>query len=208
MYLDLGRLRIRAGFPFFAWIAFLVCGGGAGLLPLLFLFALLHEAGHVAALLAFGARRVSVSLFPGGAAIRGGAAGALSYPRAFVAAAAGPAVNLAAALLFWLLRGRLPPALAADALRLNLLLGAANLLPLSFLDGGVAASALFCALRKPPRPPDPFFPDLGILLLLCGACVFTLAARRPAWHLLAFTGYCLIYEFSLPLRASYDKIKQ
>ena len=208
MSIDCGPVRIRAGFLFFAWVAFLVCCGGAGRLPLLFLCAVWHEAGHAAALFLCGARRITVVLHPGGASIRDAGVSQLPYGRLCAAAFAGPAANLVAAGALRLAAVRSPSDAAAELVRIHLLLCCVNLLPLSFLDGGAGAAALYCALRKPDAPPDPAIPDLLTLAALCGGCVWLLAKRLPAWHALAFTGYCILYEFSLPLRASYDKIKK
>ena len=105
--------------------------GGFGLLDrwglsLLFLLAaVLHEAGHLTALWLLDISVEAIELRAGGAVIRASLRG---EERELWAIAAGPAVNLLLAAVFWL------PWL--DFALCNLALGLGNLLPLPKRDGG------------------------------------------------------------------------
>ena len=96
-----------------------------GLVPPFVLAAALHEAGHLAALLALGIPVRALELSAAGAVIRAELPG---DRREALALAAGPGMNLLLALLF----RRLWPLFALC----NLCLGLANLLPLPGRDGG------------------------------------------------------------------------
>ena len=111
-----------------------------------FLAAALHEAGHLAALFWLEIPVRGLELRATGAVIRAPLRGA---PREAWALAAGPAMNLLLAPLFW----RLWPLFG----RCSLALGLWNLLPLAPLDGGRLLALLIrrkkCAapLAKTPR---------------------------------------------------------
>ncbi len=195
MSLKLGRVRIRIGFLFAAYLTFLICTRrGTALLPL-FGSAVAHELGHLLVLLRCGARQITVELHPGGAAIRDPELTMLPYRRLLPAAAAGPAVNLLAASALFLCARLWNGAAFIPLLRVNLMLGGINLLPLSFLDGGVMLRSLLALRGKGPAPPDLTAADLLTLCFLTGFCLFLLLTRRPAYHALAFTAYCIVYIY-------------
>lgn len=141
-----GRLsvRIHLGVPLLAaglaaarhdlWLRYLLLLG----------VLLLHELAHAAVSLALGGHRAVVRLWP----VFGRAdVAAFEDRREALAAAAGPAANLAAAAVFLLLGGRLTLALGRAPLldllaTANLLMGAGNLLPLPFCDGGRVLRAI------------------------------------------------------------------
>ena len=102
------------------------------LLSALLLAAILHELGHYWVLRRLHAQVTAIRITALGAEMQ--VAGRLSYGGALLAAAAGPAVNLALALLLGY-GGRLwsPLYLFAGA---QLVLGVFNLLPVLPLDGG------------------------------------------------------------------------
>ena len=97
MYIRLGRVRIHIGFPFAAFCAFAANSRLGESLTLVFVSALLHEAGHAAVLLGLGDRSLTLFLSPGGARIESRLSGALPYKNDIAAAAAGPLVNIAIA---------------------------------------------------------------------------------------------------------------
>ena len=115
------------GFPVLAAISVLAGAGRA--LPIAVLSALGHELGHLLVLRLTGAKVERIRLTAFGAEIRANTR-YLPYPREIACVLAGPAVNLALAMLF--ARG-LGNDLAAGV---NLVLGVFNLLPVPALDGG------------------------------------------------------------------------
>lgn len=142
MYIKIGRVRVHVGFPFAAFCAFAAGTDKGERLVLVFVCALLHEAGHLAVLVGFGDREPTLFLSPGGARIESRLSGELPYKNDAAVAAAGPAVNLVLSLAFLLLFRITGGERLLEAARTNLALGAVNLLPLSFLDGGRLLSDL------------------------------------------------------------------
>jgi len=102
-----------------------------GVAPPFLLAAILHECGHLTALLALKIPITGLELRAGGAVIRAELPGGR---REALASAAGPGVNLLLAALFW----RVWPLFGLC----NLTLGLVNLLPLPRRDGGKLVQAL------------------------------------------------------------------
>ena len=193
MYLKLPGVTVRVTFLFAAALALAAHAGRADALGILFVSALLHEGAHLALLLSYGEKDLTLLLLPGGARIENAVPEALSYQKTLACALAGPAVNLLLAGALFLCAGRKGGALFPQAARVNLLLGACNLLPLSFLDGGRALDSLLCLKRKSPVPGR--VRKLTDLLLVCGlgagAAGLWLTGRDAAF-LALFAAYCAV----------------
>lgn len=129
----LGKIEITRGF--WALLVLALTAGAGEVLPLVLLSALCHELGHLAALRLAGAKVEAFCLTAFGAEIRADTR-YLPYGRELACTLAGPAVNLALALVLARVSGDY---LLAGA---NLLLGVFNLLPLPSLDGGHALHLL------------------------------------------------------------------
>ena len=120
-----------------------------------FASALLHECAHLCFLLSYGKTGIGLELRPGGAKITGGGYETLPYSQGLACAIAGPAVNaLIAAGMFAASRIFCSERLFYAA-AVNAALAGANLIPLSFLDGG---RALMCVLAIKKKPLC-FFPE-------------------------------------------------
>ena len=187
LYLKLPGVRVHVTFLFAAALALAVNAGRARAVGTVFVSALLHECAHLAFLLSYGARGLTLTLHPGGARIGGAALSALPYPKLLACVLAGPAVNLllAGALV---LCGRGAFLYAA---RVNLMLGAGNLLPLSFLDGGRALDCVLALAQKSPVPGA----ARGVVDMICVcamlfACVIGTAKGADTLFLWLFTAYC------------------
>lgn len=124
-----GKAELTWGF--LALLALALTAGAGEVLPLAAISAVCHELGHLAALRLAGARVEAFRLTAFGAEIRADTR-YLSYGRELACTLAGPAVNLALALVLARVSGDY---LLAGA---NLILGIFNLLPLPSLDGGHA----------------------------------------------------------------------
>lgn len=124
--LRFGKITVTPGF----WAALIVAllSGAAEVLPLMMLAALLHELGHLAAMHLVGTDVEGINFTLFGAEIRADTR-YLPYWKDIFCTLAGPAVNIAAALL---LARASEDYLLAGA---NLLQGTFNLLPLTGLDG-------------------------------------------------------------------------
>ena len=158
-----------------------------------FLAVILHESSHLLAMRLYGCRRASVEILPGGVRIDSPAFESLDRRRTTVCLLCAPAANLVAGSLLLIVFRFSAFEAARDAAEINLALGAVNLLPLSFLDGGRALEVwLSCAAL-----PESFRRFMDAVDLIClvvmGAAILILAFHRvyPASFYL-FAVYCVI----------------
>lgn len=132
----------------------------------------LHEAGHAAAMAVLGVRLKAIRLCPWGIRMER-RPGEVSRGAAFGIAAAGPTVNLLAALVAWPISQRLAAIQAAC--------GLFNLLPLEGMDGGdLLRLALSACLSE--GAVDAVQRVITVTLALCGAAAgawLLLYARNP-----------------------------
>lgn len=127
------RLRIRnveliINYYFIAVLTLMLVVFQNERIVLCFVFCILHELGHLAAMLVLGERVRSISLDYFGMRIDCGGR-IISRLNESVIAAAGPAVNLILAFICRILR-------LDGAFEINLSLAVFNLLPVKMLDGG------------------------------------------------------------------------
>lgn len=179
-----GRWEITPGFVLL--LAWLIYGGDSELVALTLLAAGAHELGHYLAIDLSGARVTKLTVTAAGAKMK--VEGRLSYGRELICAAAGPTVNLLAAMFAAKLMGARGYVFAG----INVVLGVLNLLPVSGLDGGrcllCAVSCLFGPVagericRRVSRG------AVAVGLLLGGAQLYL--GGRPA---LLFVFGCLIW---------------
>lgn len=165
----LGKLEVSWGFG--AMLALALLAGAGSVLPLVLLSALCHEWGHLGALHLAGAKMERLRLTAFGAEIAADTR-YLPYPKEILCTLAGPAVNLALALIFSRVAGDYVLAGA------NLLLGAFNLLPIPSLDGG-RALYLLLSWWADPGTAEQLCRQIGLgcaLLLSAAALLLTL------WH--------------------------
>lgn len=172
-----GKLEVGWGFLVLAVMSLAV--GAGPVLPLTALFALCHEGGHLAGLRLAGARVEAVRLTAFGAEIRADTR-YLPYGREIACTLAGPAVNLALALVFARGLGWYLPA------GINLFMGCFNLLPLPSLDGGRALCLGVSWLAGPPAA-DRVCHWVGLL------CAGALCAGTLYLAVLHHTGLFLVF---------------
>lgn len=128
------RVRVNVSFYFFTVAAVIALFDRSGLLLMGLLSALLHEAGHLTAMLLLpGHAPTEISLTPFGLKIRSSPLAEFADGNPAVLAA-GSGVNLALAAVFYFLVPRY--AVMARFASLNLVMGTVNLLPVETLDGG------------------------------------------------------------------------
>ena len=185
-----GKLEIGWGFPVLAAVPLLAGAGEA--LPAAVLSALSHEAGHLLALRLAGARVECVRLTAFGAEILADTR-YLPYLREILCTLAGPAVNLALAVLL---------ARAAQnnlAAGVNLVLGVFNLLPVPALDGGRVLH-LLVSWGWDPMAADRVCRWVGVscaLLLTAAALAVTVRYHAGLFLLMGAAG-ALLPQLPLP----------
>lgn len=178
--------KLEVGWGAVALLVLALLAGAGGVLPLVGLAALCHELGHLLALRLAGAEVERLRLTAFGAEILADTR-FLPYPREILCTLAGPAVNLALALLLSRVAGDYTLAGA------NLLLGGFNLLPIPSLDGGRALYLLVSWLADPGAA-DQVCRRVGLgcaLALTAAALVLTLRHQAGLFLLLAALGTLL-----------------
>lgn len=172
-------VHIAVNLPFVASLLLLMLADG-GDVPLWCLVAsLMHETGHVAAMLLWSRQPVQVQFGIFGMRMTDDP-NSLDYRRKTAVLLAGPLVNLACAAVLWL-TGRV-----GTVMGVHLIIGLFNLLPIESLDGGQALSCLL-AMRGDPDRSDRmlfllslmgvfFLSAAGFTLLLAGGYNYTLLA--------------------------------
>ena len=137
----------------------------------------MHELGHIAAILLCGGQIRKINLSGVGAEIVVG--GAFSYGKEMLTAIAGPAASLVAAVLS---AGLAKAAVMEElyvAAGVNLLYGAVNLLPLSPLDGGHIINSLMSFFFGPFfSAKASFYIDAIFSVALLAAGVYVFAQTR------------------------------
>ena len=193
MSIDVGKVRITVGFFAAAFIACAVNYGDPGILALGCFSVALHEITHLLFLLRYHCRYTKAEILPGGIRISTPDFDSLSYRRAAVCLLSAPVCNILLAVCFRLLGRRFHTELFFRAAAVNLSLGAVNLLPLSFLDGGRALELLL-RRRVSFRLADRILriSDISCLFLIGSAVVILCFYGSFSLPLAAFFFYCLL----------------
>lgn len=197
MYLKFGKLKIHITFLFAAFIAFALNSEKGQALITVFAGALIHECAHLCFLLSYGERGLTLEVSPGGAKIAGGGFDALPYDKSLVCVLAGPCVNLILAATLFAASKIMNAEALNRAAQVNFMLGAMNLIPLSFLDGGRALKNIF-SLKKARPIPNSWFrrADMIIVFFLFFSAVIMTLKKYDATFFLLFTVYCAVTALS------------
>lgn len=135
MKLTISGISVKVSFWFIAVITLMLLFIPESQAFYCFIFCIVHEAGHLLAMLISGQKATAVELSYFGIKISADNKLLSAFKNAFIAAG-GPVINLfSAAILF--------PCGQADLAIVNLALAFFNLLPIRMLDGGHILSALF-----------------------------------------------------------------
>lgn len=128
-------MKTGGAFFLFAFLSFAFLFDSVGVIRCAVLAALLHEAGHLLAWLPVTRQRPQLSLSVGGLSLRmlPGSCGRIGET---LILAAGPAANLLAAIIGLYLLTIQAKSAYYLFIGANLFMGAFNLMPFSFLDGG------------------------------------------------------------------------
>ncbi len=140
-------MKIRVEMSFVITLATLFITNEAKFVLFMLFSAFVHEAGHVVMLRAFGvrAKAIVLGLFGGTLILE---KKLISYPKEAAVALSGSLVNLAFAVLFFILLRNGFTAELFFLMLSNALYGIFNLLPISNLDGGAALTALLATKKE------------------------------------------------------------
>lgn len=142
------KKNIQSGMGFILFMAWALCCLGVWEMLLTLLAILIHESGHIIAVILSGGRISHAEADTGGLELRY-SGGSMSYAADALLSAAGPAASLFAAILCSTL-GKYLEFTGMDFFTgLNLLFFLFNLLPVSVLDGGKIFFAVIASLFGP-----------------------------------------------------------
>ncbi len=134
--INIRGVRVRFAFGFFAVLLVYFYLSGGGQVEAALVCCLLHELGHLAAMLAVGCKPLAVTFYAGGVSISAGDMSLCGRGAQTFILLAGAAVN-------FLLSG-ISHRIGCDGLcEINMALGLLNLLPLPIFDGGRVLALFF-----------------------------------------------------------------
>lgn len=138
MEIRLFGVEIRIGFAFFWVLAILLCFNFRQEIKLALLFSVLHEAGHLTAIICLKQRPKQIRFGLFGMTIVRRDDTAVNYTAEIITALAGPLVNILSAIAFYYIYSEREESVFQTAFAVNVLIAAFNLLPVFSLDGGRA----------------------------------------------------------------------
>ncbi len=197
MYVKLGSITVYISFSFAVFLAVAANIAGGRNLLLSFLFSFIHEAVHLIFLRFSGIKKAEVRLFPAGIKICCEGMNMLSYRKTVLTALSAPVFNLIAGAVFLFLHKSCENELLYVCCAVNFILGAINLLPLSFLDGGRTLYAMLSErltdsrVRKIMSVLNIWVISFLFLLFFAGFVM-----GKTAFFLLFFCVYCLVGTLS------------
>jgi len=181
--------RVHLGFGFLAAVGLCAFLDPTRSVPAILISVLIHEMGHLAAMLALGigVREITFHLF--GARITPRHRQVPGYAREALIHLSGPLLGLFAALLF----SRMPIGCGALLCRAGLMLSAFNLLPVRTLDGGGILFAGLCHALGPTAA-DRLLRVISALVLLplCGGAFWMLYRGGENLSLLILSTYLML----------------
>lgn len=192
MCISIGSVKIHIGFLFSAAVCLYLNSSYSSVFIVVFISALLHEMMHLAFLLSYGCKNIELTLLPSGAKISGAALKKLNYRQNIAVSLSAPVFNIILSVLLLLVYRKFTDMRILQASGLNFLLGAVNLLPMSFLDGGRALFSFVC-IKKDLQIAESllFVCDITVLLLLFSAIVFFMFIKLRFMSLLIFFIYAV-----------------
>lgn len=193
MCFTIGSVKIHIGFLFSAAVCLYLNSSYSSLFIAAFVSALLHEMMHLAFLISYGCKNIELILLPSGAKISGASLNTLGYsPSVFVCLSA-PVLNIVLSALLFFIYLKFTDMRILQISELNFLLGAVNLLPMSFLDGGRALFSFLCIKKDISLAGNILFVcDVVTLLLLLTVIVFFMFIRIDYLSLLIFFIYAVL----------------
>ncbi len=144
MHIKIGTLTIELSFPLVAAMTAVIICDSSMSVTICFIAAIMHEAGHLIALWRYGSfpKKIKLTLFDIAIIDRNKPLRSLKKELAVILA--GVTVNIAAAILSYVLNKLFPCTFFENLLTANITLAVFNSLPVDSLDGGQAVFLLLC----------------------------------------------------------------
>jgi stage IV sporulation protein FB len=186
MTFRVGKCRVTVGVPFLAVVALVLALDRSGMAFAGFLCGVLHEAAHILAMNLLGNMPEQMRFTAFGIDIvrqneqR-------SYKRDALVSLAGPAANLAAAILLICI----PQTRQSIYFYANLVLFAFNALPIAPLDGGQVLRALLC-IKTEPEKADRIVTAVSLSLLLPLATAGFFILIQTGWNITLLLAVCYL----------------
>lgn len=146
MTLALSRLKVTFDYTTAAFLcaAVIMCSDYKFVLAVI--FTVLHEAGHIIAMLCLGSEEIQIHVNLFNVAIKDKARGLRSYKRDIAIICAGPSVNIVLFVALFAVYNRFGTQFFYNCAMLNLALGVFNLLPFESTDGGQLLYIMLCRI--------------------------------------------------------------
>lgn len=135
-------VRVKIDFLFAALVTILLCFNTGDEVRLGIFFSILHEAGHLTAIISFKEKPETVRFGLFGMTIIRKSDISQDYKKEIITALAGPFTNFFLCALLYLMYLRFPNEYIMKSVFVNLLMGTFNIMPVFSLDGGRALESL------------------------------------------------------------------
>ena len=193
MCIKIGSVKIHIGFFFSAAVCLYLNSSYSSLFIVAFVSALLHEMMHLSFLLSYGCRNIGLTLLPSGAKISGAALNTHGYRQNIAVCLSAPVLNILLSVLLFFAYRIFADMRILQVSEINFLLGAVNLLPMSFLDGGRVLFSFVCIKKDLSFAQNVMFVcDVTVLLLLLTVIVFFMFIRIDFLSLVIFFIYAVL----------------
>lgn len=197
MCIETGQISLNIRVSFVLFFA-LVANSADGIsFVITFISAFFHELVHLFFLFRFGCRNAVIDFCPGGIKIKAEGFSMLSYSKTVICSLSAPVMNILAGALFFLLWKIRETDIYYIVFVVNAVMGAGNLLPLAFLDGGRALNSFLLKYIKEEKAVKICdFISVVTLLMMIGAFFMLLKTGKNYIFLLFFFFYCTLGCFS------------
>lgn len=192
MWIETGRLRIYISFLFALFFTVAANTSSGRAYVLMMICALFHEGVHIILLFFCGCENICLRLRPGGIAMESEGFELLSYKETVLCTLVPPVVNIFSGVIFYGCYIKVNAPVLYELSVVNIMLGAGNILPFSFLDGGRALNSVLSAIAGPHKA-DSICDFISVIVLIfLGILLFYIVATGKHFlFAVCFFFYCL-----------------
>ncbi len=198
MTFTLGGCTVSVSFFFLAVLAVLLLNDKSGMASAGAAAALLHECAHLAVMRALNCMPTEIRFTAFGIDIQKPCTVGRTYGRDAIISLAGPAANLAAAVITYITGG----CNARYFFAANVLFFVFNILPIEPLDGGQALYAFLCIKAK-PYTAQKIVAVISFFVLVPLAAYSFLILLRSGWNFSLFLVCCYLMAVLLLKKGAY-----